>query len=198
VRPQWLDRVGRSSGDAQPAPLSAVAWLEAFLSDLSVRSPHGIGWSVDRPDPPLEVRVSLATDGPVAELVLRDDGPAARIAVAEQVQLHVDADWDVALPPCPDHGTGLHAVRAGDQVRWRRPHGDVDCDIDDYDEVFWPPRPADADLTGLLLGWRLRRRGIRGMNGWNITGGVVRANVQEGTDESALRAAAAPLAVELK
>lgn len=174
----------------------AVAWLTALFSDLGIRAPHGISWEIDRADPPLHLRVGLA-DGPVAALVLRDDGPLARIAVAEQVQAHVDACWEVALPPCPDHDVGLVATRAGDEVRWRCPDGDVDCAVGDYDELLWPPRPVDADRAGSLLGDRLRRRSVTGLSRWSVHDGVITAHVREGADEAALRAAADPFRVEI-
>ena len=178
-------------------PGDPVAWLEAVFADLGIRAPHGIGWSVDRAEVPLRLRVALA-DGPVTEVVLRDDGPLALIAVVEQVQGHIDAGWDVALPPCPDHAAGLVPVRAGNEVRWRCPHGDADCAVGDYDDLLWPPHPEDHDRTGMLLGARWHRRGIRGVARWSVTGKVVQATVHEGTDEAAVRAAAAPLDMELE
>ncbi|MBO0731676.1 MAG: hypothetical protein J2P57_20620, partial [Acidimicrobiaceae bacterium] len=106
----------------------AITWLEALFADLSIRAPHAIGWSVDRAELPLRLRVALA-GGPVIEVEARDDGPLARIAVVEQVQRHIDAGWDVTLPPCPNHGNGLAPVRAGKDVRWLCPYGDGDCAV---------------------------------------------------------------------
>jgi len=58
-----------------------------------------------------------------------------RMAVAEPVQAHVDAAWDVALPPCPDHRVGLRRGRAEATARWRCAQGDMDCAVGDYSSV---------------------------------------------------------------
>lgn len=147
-------------------------------------------------EPPLLVEVGLA-DGPGLEVVLRDDGPLARIAVAERVQAHIDAAWDVALPPCPDHRVGLRPGRAGASVRWRCAQGDVDCAVGDYDELLWPPRAEDQRRAAPLLGDRLRRRRVTGLARWSVADGVVHAKVHQGADQEAIRAAAAPLQVEI-
>ncbi len=182
----------------EPMPVAGVDWLQALFSDLGIRAPHGISWSVDRAEPPLLVEVGLA-DGPSMEVELRDDGPLARVAVAERVQAHIDAAWEVALPPCPDHRVGLRPGRAaGDAIRWRCPQRDVDCAVGDYDELLWPARAGDERQAAPLLARRLRRRGVTGLNHFGVTDGVVRASVHEGADEEALRAAAAPLVVEIE
>lgn len=181
----------------EATPVSGVDWLRALFSDLGIRAPHGISWSVDRAEPPLLVEVGLA-DGPSMGVELRDDSPLARIAVAERVQAHIDTAWDVALPPCPDHRVGLRPGRAGDAIHWRCPQRDVDCVVGDYDELLWPPRSEDERRAAPLLVRRLRRRGVTGMSRLGVTDGVVRASVHEGADEEALRAAAAPLVVEIE
>lgn len=182
---------------SEPPQTASVDWLGDLFSDLGIRAPHGIRWSADRYEPPLLVEVGLA-DGPSLQVALRDDGPLARMAVAERVQAHIDAAWDVALPPCPDHRVGLRADRAGDAIHWRCPDGDVDCAVGDYDQLLWPPRVEDERRAAPLLGHRLRRRGVTGMSRWSVTDGVVRARVHEGANEEALRAAAAPLVVEIE
>jgi len=177
-------------------PGETVAWLEGLFADLSVRAPHGITWEVDRDEPPQRLRVSLAGYGPVADLEVPDSALVSRLAVAQQVQRHVDAGWAVALPPCPDHGSGLVLGRADDELRWRCPHGDADCAVGDYQELLWPPRSEYH--AGSLLGERWRRRGVRGVARWSVQNGVVQVTLHEGADEDAVRDAAAPLAVELE
>jgi hypothetical protein len=95
------------------------------------------------------------------------------------------------------HGIGLRAVRADDEVRWRCPDGDVDCAIGAYDEPLWPPLPGDPEAAPLLAR-RLQRLGVRGASAFGVTDGVVKARLHEGSDEAAFRAAAAPLAVEIR
>ena len=188
---------GQTPAGPEPPPTAGVDWLSALFSDLGIRAPHGISWSADRSEPPLLVKVGLA-DGPSLEVVLRDDRPLARIAVIERVQAHIDAAWDVALPPCPDHRVGLRPGRAGAAVHWRCAQGDVDCAVGDYDELLWPPRAEDERRAAPLLGDRLRRRGVTGVSRWRVADGVVRASVHEGADEEALRATAAPLRVDIE
>jgi hypothetical protein len=172
-------------------------WLAALFSDLGIRAPHGISWSADRAELPLLVEVGLA-DGPSMKVELRNDSPLARMAVAERVQAHIDAAWDVGLPPCPDHRIGMRLVRADSVIHWRCPECDVACAVGDYDELLWPPRAGDEQQAAPLLARRLRRRGVTGLGRFGVTDGVVRASVHEGADEGALRAAAAPLVVEIE
>ncbi len=180
--------VGAPLMDGEPAE-----WVATVLSDLNARSPHGIDWALDRAELPLTVRCSLA-DGPTADFVL-SQGLRARIVIVEQIQQFVGAEWEVGIPPCPDHGTALQPVSQGDAVRWQCPAGDIDCAVGDYRELLWPPRTEDDPAP--LLGDRWHRRGVFGVVQWSISDGVVQATAREGTNEAALRAAAAPYRVDL-
>ncbi|MGH9072074.1 MAG: hypothetical protein ACRDX8_13140 [Acidimicrobiales bacterium] len=175
-----------------------VPWLKALFQDLHTRSPHAILWDLDGVLPPLKVRVQLTEEGPRAEIALPEDRPLARLRVAERVQRQVHSHWEVDLPPCPDHGTGLKAVLSGEEIRWRCPHGDVDCAAGDYQELLWPPGPEDERQAAPLLGDRWKRRGIRGVQSWSVHHGVVRATVHEGTDLGAVARAAAPFRVDFE
>jgi hypothetical protein len=178
--------------------MDAVAWLTVLVQDLEARlSSGGINWTVDRTEVPLRARVD-AVHGPVAgpgiELELTGDDPVARVVFIGQLQQVVYEERQISLPPCPEHGIGLRAVADGNDVRWRCPHGDWDCAIGEYDEPFWPVYGGEA---APMLGRRFDRRGVTGLMSWGVSNGAVQAHVHEGADEVSIRAAAAPLPVDI-
>jgi hypothetical protein len=91
----------------------AVSWLEALLSDLSLNAPHEVLLDVDRAEPPLTVSCHWA-DGPTVEPVL-SDGVLASVAVAEQIQRFIDADWNVVCRPAQT--TAAHSGRSAPATR---------------------------------------------------------------------------------
>lgn len=178
-----------------------LGWLDRLFDDCLARVPFGVAWELDRSEPPLAVTV-IPADMPSRSIRLERDDLSGRIGFAPRLQGFLSAA--AARPPlsCPVHGLGLVPVGADDQMIWSCPEGDLRCRVGDYELVaFWPPTRVDP-WVGPLLVKRLRRAGLAG--GWaslaveDRAGALVaRIAVRPGVDEHALRAAAAPLMVEI-
>jgi hypothetical protein len=125
-----------------------VAWIGALFGDCSVRAPFGIGWDLDRAEPPLTATVTTA-DRSTAHLVLRRDDVGERINFAARLQAFLDIELDRPGPPCPNHQVGLVPVRAGDVVEWCCPEGDFRSRVGDYQEALWPPGPGEESRNTL-------------------------------------------------
>lgn len=88
-----------------------VAWIGGLFGDCSVRAPFGIGWDLDRAEPPLTATVTPA-DCSTAHIVLRRDDVGERINFAARLQAFLDIQLDRSVPPCPNHQVGLVPARA--------------------------------------------------------------------------------------
>lgn len=182
---------------------SPFDWLEAVFDDIAVRAPFGVVWSVDSGQLPVTVTVRPA-DHPPVRLVLRAAGDlessVARFAGGLQSALR--PVLGVAVPPCPAHGRGLVAARTAGGVGWSCPEGDFGCVVGDYREALWPPGPREpAGEVAAWLAARFARRGIgqAGQVGAEFRGGgwVAMVGLRPAADQAAVRAAAAPVPVEI-
>lgn len=177
-----------------------VTWIGGLFGDCSVRAPFGIGWDLDRAEPPLTATVTPA-DCSTARIVLRRDDVGERINFVARLQAFLDIELDRPVPPCPNHQVGLVPIRAGDEVEWRCPEGDFRARVGDYQEALWPPGP-DEDLgnIGPMLGDRFRRRGVTGIHSFSVQlrdgRWVAALRLRPDGDETAVRQAAAPVLVE--
>ena len=178
-----------------------VAWIRGLFGDCSVRAPFGIGWDLDRAEPPLTAKVTPA-DCSTAHIVLRRDDVGERINFAARLQAFLDIELDRPVPPCPNHQIGLVPARAGDVVEWRCPEGDFRARVGDYWEALWPPGPDEDPSSNIapMLAERFRRRGVTGIHsfGVELRDGrlVARLKLRPDGDETAVRKAAAPVLVE--
>lgn len=177
-----------------------VAWIESVFDDCAARAPHGIGWDLDRAEPPVTARITPA-DGPTGHVVLRHDDVLERINFVARLQAFLDVELDTPVPACPRHHIGLEPIRVRDAVHWRCPGGDFTCPVGDYMEGWWPPE-LDADPQGIAprLSRRFTRRGLTGIASiWveSRDGGLVaHVTLRPTADEAAVREAAEPLPLE--
>ncbi len=167
-----------------------------------MRAPFGIGWDLDRAEPPLTATVTPA-DCSNAHIVLRRDDVGERINFAARLQAFLDIELDRPVPPCPNHQIGLVPVRAGDVVDWCCPEGDFRSRVGDYQEALWPPGPDEESRNiAPMLADRFRRRRVTGVCsfGVELRDGrlVARVKLRPDGDETAVRKAAAPLLVEVE
>ncbi len=180
---------------------SALDWLYAVFDDVKFRAPHGIAWSIQT-HPPASVRVQPADHQPPVDLVLGLEHPAARVSFAADLQAALHAAWGVTLPPCPTHGVALRPETDGDTLGWRCPAGDFGCAAGDYAAALWPPGPEElvGEIAPMLFR-RFQRRGLREVASVGVTlrdgQRVAQVELRPGGDEAAVRAAAAPLSVEV-
>jgi hypothetical protein len=167
-----------------------------------MRAPFGIGWDLDRADPPLTARVTPA-DCSTARIRLRRDDVGERISFAARLQAFLDVELDRPVPPCPNHGVGLIPSREGDVVEWRCPERDFQARVGDYLHALWPPRPdEEPSKIAPMLAARFQRRGVSGIRSFGVErrGDCWVATLRLGPDgdEVAVRDAAAPLVVEVE
>jgi hypothetical protein len=178
-----------------------VVWLQEVFEDCSFRAPFGIGWDLDRAYAPVTATVTPA-DCSTARIVLGRDDVLGRINFTSRLQAFLDVELDQPVPPCPVHRVGLTAVRIGEVVHWRCPANDFTCRIGDYQEALWPPGwDEDAGLLAPMLARRLSRRRVTGIHSFGVERReerwVAKVRVRPDADAVAIRAAAAPILVEL-
>ncbi len=179
-----------------------VEWIRGMFDDCFARSPFGVGWSVDRAEPPLTATVTPA-DCSTGQFVLRRDGVNDRIAFAERVQLFLNIELGTPVPPCPTHQLGLVPVRAGDTIAWHCPRGDFGAPVGDYRDHLWPPGPNETtDDIAPMLGRRFGRGGLSGISSFGVKerdgDRVATIRLRPDADEAAIRAAADPIPVEIE
>jgi hypothetical protein len=179
-----------------------VAWIQGLFDDCSCRAPFGIGWDLDRAEPPVTATVTPA-DCSSAQVTLVRDGVLERISFAERLQAFLDVELDRPVPPCPVHRVGLMAGRVGDAVHWRCPAGDFACRVGAYQDALWPPSPdEDPHRIGPMLARRFSVRGVAGIHSFGVElrdgGWVARITIRPDADELAIRAAADPVLIEIE
>ena len=174
-------------------------WLEDLFADIGFRARPGVLWSVNSRELPIMVSVKVGEES-VGHLVL--DGPDLIDSVcsfAAELQHVLQPVLQVGVPPCPSHSRALVARSALDLIEWQCPEGDFGCAVGEYQEALWPPGPDERDAPPMLAN-RLSRRGLR----WSTLevtrkdgAWVTKITLQPGTDDGAVRGAAAPLLAEL-
>jgi len=174
-------------------------WLEALFADIGFRALPGVLWSVDSRELPITVTVKAGEEA-VGHLVL--DGPDLIDSVcsfAAELQQVLQPALPVGVPPCPSHSRVLEARRTLDMIEWQCPEGDFGCALGEYQEALWPPGPDERDAAPMLAN-RLSRCGLR----WSTLevtrkdgAWATKITLQPGTDERAVRGAAAPLLAEV-
>lgn len=178
-----------------------VAWLQGLFRDCRCRAPFGVGWQLDRAEPPLSATVTPADRAPGQIAMSRDD-VLERINFAARLQAFLDIELGTPIPPCPTHRVGLTATRLGDAAGWRCPEGDFECRIGDYEDALWPPSPDEArGRIAPMLAHRFHRRHLTGIKSFGAElrdgGWVCVIKLRPDADESAIRAAADPVALEV-
>ena len=177
-----------------------VDWIQGLFEDCSFRAPFGIGWHLDGSEPPITATVTPA-DCSTAQIVLDRDGLLGRINFAARLQAFLDLELDRPVPPCPVHGGGLAPVRVDEVVRWRCPAGDFECRVGAYQDALWPPGPNEEQIAPMLAR-RFARRQLTGIHSFGVQRcadrWVAKIKVRPDADERAIRAAAAPIRVELE
>jgi hypothetical protein len=179
-----------------------VAWIGGLFDDCAVRAPFGIGWNLDRAQPPLTATVTPA-DGPTGTIRLARDTVLQRINFAARLQAFLDVELDGPVPPCPTHRTGLVPIRLGHSVEWRCPSGDFQCRVGDYEEALWPPGlDEEQRVMGPMLARRFHRRQVAGIRSFGVKRRddrwVARIQLGPDADEAVVRAVAAPIALEVE
>jgi hypothetical protein len=177
-----------------------VVWIQGLFDDCSFNAPFGIGWDLDRAEPPVIATVTPA-DCSTARIVLGRDDVLRRINFASCLQAFLDVELDRPVPPCPVHVVGLVPVRLRDAVHWRCPAGDFQCRVGDYQDALWPPGLDDyAHRIGPMLARRFSRRRLDGIHSFGIEvrdqQWVVKIKLRPDADELAIRATADPILVE--
>lgn len=178
-----------------------VAWIEGLFDDCMFRAPFGIGWHLDRAEPPITATVTPA-DCPTARIVLGRDDLLGRIAFVERLQAFLDLDLDRPVPPCPVHGVGLMPVRVSASVHWRCPNGDFCCPVGGYVERLWPPGPdEDPAVVSRMLVRRFDRGRVTGIVRFGTERHhqkwVATMTLRPDADVPAIRTAADPVVVEI-
>jgi hypothetical protein len=177
-----------------------LVWMQGLFDDCSCRAPFGIGWHLDRAEPPVTATVTPA-DCSSAQVRLIRDGVLERIGFAERLQAFLDVELDRPVPPCPIHGVGLVAVRVGEAVDWRCPAGDFQCRVGAYQNALWPPN-ADEDphRIGPMLARRFSLKGVTGIHSFGVElregHWVARIRIRPDADKLAILAAADPVLIE--
>lgn len=176
-----------------------VEWITRLFGDCCARAPFGVGFELDRAEPPLLATVAPA-DMPSGHVALDRDDVRGRIDFACRLQAFLDVALDQPVPRCPNHNLGLAPTRAGDEVDWCCPEGDFRCEVGEYElAAFWPPSQAD-EWAAQLLARRLDRYGVTGVSRFwvEVRAGhlVARVTARPDADEDLVRAAASPLEVE--
>jgi hypothetical protein len=177
-----------------------VVWIRLLFSDCLARSPFGVGWELDRAEPPLIASV-MPADMPAGHVRLDRDDIGARIDFASRLQALLDVVLERPAPWCPAHRVGLTPTRVGDDMIWSCHEGDFQCELGQYElAAFWPPTENDR-WAAPLLSRRFAQCGVRGLARFSVQddGGRLIANVavRPETDEQAVRDAAAPLPVDI-
>jgi hypothetical protein len=177
-----------------------VVWIQGLFDDCSCRAPFGIGWDLDRSEPPVTATVTPA-DCSSARIVLARDDLLERINFAARLQAFLDVELDRPVPLCPVHRVGLGAVRVGDAVHWCCPAGDFQCRVGAYQEALWPPSPdEDPHRIGPMLARRFRCRRLAGIHSFGVElrqrRWVAKMKLRPDADEPAIRAAADPILIE--
>ncbi len=120
-----------------------------------------------------------------------------------EAQAHIGEVFAQPVPRCPRHDHALIGAASAREVAWVCPDGEWRCAVGDYEECTWPPE-LDAGSMAAVLFSRLTRRGIAGVRrvGFSRRGGEWVAQVgiwpMDVALIEALRAAAAPVGVEVK
>jgi len=179
-----------------------VAWIQGLFQDFSVRAPFGIGWELDRDEPPLAATVTPA-DCSTARIALRRDDVGERISFADRLRVFLDIELDRSVPPCPNHLIGLLPVRVDDAVEWRCREGDFRCRVGDYQEALWPPGPEEEPgNVAPMLAAHFHRRNVRGIHSFGVElrdgRWVATVKLRPDGDEAIVREAAAPVVVEAR
>jgi hypothetical protein len=145
-----------------------VERLTRLFDDISVRAPFNLGWSVDRVEAPLIVRVEPA-DWPSSSAELLGDSAEVFAVFAVQLQRQLEPILRVPVPPCPTHHEALVLVTDGEDGEWRCPVDDFSCKLGDYREALWPPGPEEPEgELGSLLAHRFRRRHLDGIARFSV------------------------------
>ena len=183
----------------RPVARQPLDWLEALFADIGFRALPGVLWSVNSREFPITVTVKAGEEA-VGHLVL--DGPDlidSACSFAAELQHVLHPVLEVGVPPCPSHVRALVARRTLDLIEWQCPEGDFGCALGEYQEALWPPGPDERDAAPMLVN-RLSRRGLR----WSTLevtrkdgAWATKITLQPGTDERAVRGAAAPLLAEV-
>ncbi len=137
---------------------------------------------------------------PTGFVRLDRDDVRGRIDFVCRLQAFLDVAFDQPVPACPTHNLGLAPTRAGDDVIWSCPKGDLRCEVGAYElAAFWPPTRADS-WAAPLLAKRFRQSGVSGLSGFSVDDRdgqlVARIEVRPDADDDAVRSAASPLLVE--
>jgi hypothetical protein len=179
-----------------------VVWIQGLFDDCACRAPRFIGFELDRAEPPV-----TATVRPVecssAQIVLNRDDVLERINFVARLQAFLDVELDRPVPLCPAHPVGLAPVRVGDVVHWRCEAGDFECRVGDYQDALWPPGvDEDRDRMGPMLARRFSRQRLTGIYSFGVElhqgHWVAKIRLRPGADESAIRAAADPILIEVE
>ncbi len=174
--------------------------IDAVLGDLAVRSKLYIGRRREAGDNESFV-IQTGEDGRL-RLGLPDRASNASIeAVVAEAQAYVGDVVGAPVPLCPQHQHALVGIAEHRRLTWVCPEDSWQCALGDYEELAWPQ--DDVASLAPILARRLKRRDVTGV----ITISVGRTNrglvAEFGVAETgaelmqALRAAAAPLPVEL-
>jgi len=179
-----------------------VPWIEGLFGDCSVRAPFGIGWYLDRAEPPVTATVTPA-DCSSARIVLSRDGVLHRINFVARLQAFLDVELDRPVPPCPLHRAGLVPFRVGELVHWRCEAGDFQCRVGDYEAALWPPGPdEDPSRIAPMLSRRFSRRRLSGIHSFSVEPRdgrwVAKIRLRPDADRSAICMAADPVLVEVE
>lgn len=138
---------------------------------------------------------------PTVEVRLDRDDIGERIDFACRLQALLDIDLGQPAPLCPVHDISLNPARVGDEVRWICPRDDFQCGVGEYElAAFWPLRQADR-WAAPLLAKRFDERSVNGLSHFSVEERdgrlIARVAARPDAEESAVRAAASPLLVEL-
>jgi hypothetical protein len=178
-----------------------VAWIQGLFDDCLFRAPFGIGWHLDRAEPPLTATVTPA-DCSTGRIVLSRDDLLGRISFVARLQAFLDVELDQPVPPCPVHRVGLMPVRLSTSVHWRCPEGDFRCRVGDYQDALWPPSPdEDPGRVAPMLARRFDRRRVAGILSFGVERRnghwVAKMKLRPQADVPAIRAAVDPVLVDI-
>lgn len=179
-----------------------VVWIERLFDDCLFRAPFGIGWHLDRAEPPLTATVTPA-DCSTARIVLSRDDLLGRMSFVARLQAFLDVELDRPVPPCPVHRVGLTPVRVNTSIHWRCPKCDFSCRVGDYQEALWPPSPdEDPGRVAPMLARRLDRRRVTGILSFGVERRdgrwVAKMKLGPQADVPAIQTAAEPVLVDIE
>ena len=141
---------------APPQDDPRLAFIDAVLHDLSLRSPMYVGRRQEEGD----ARTFVIQTGEEGRhrLNMPDlaSDPSIEAVVAE-AQAHLRDVLGAPVPRCPRHNHALLARATNGTLTWVCPAGEWQCTLGDYEERTWP----QLDVTSLapILSRRLHRRG---------------------------------------